>query len=283
VHGGHQAASPLRFVRDSVVFCFSALIAYVVFGWSGKWHSFQSCLWASRRKIPTKSPRFFLDNYVCFSSFDSYRVVCLIMQIWVRGWFPVLFGLSRIINRSKLDIRTRALTVMSEVMKTYGSHFLPQWWRDLFSIVFRIFDEKKFQEMHSAQEKADWMNTTCNHALRSIVDVVTEHFGVLQDVILADLFGLLQWCVHRDNEILARCGELDWEKIIGFFLFFFFFAQPQKFIFLFGLRTGTECLHILVMNNGAKFTDKSWELFCTTVKSLFASTAPQVCAPSLSF
>jgi brefeldin A-inhibited guanine nucleotide-exchange protein len=39
-------------------------------------------------------------------------------KIWVRGWFPVLFGLSRIINRCKLDVRTRALTVMMEIMKT---------------------------------------------------------------------------------------------------------------------------------------------------------------------
>ena len=48
------------------------------------------------------------------------------VQIWVKGWFPVLFGLSRIINRCKLDVRTRALTVMFEIMKTYGHHYLPQ-------------------------------------------------------------------------------------------------------------------------------------------------------------
>ena len=28
-------------------------------------------------------------------------------RIWVRGWFPVLFELSCIINRCKLDVRTR--------------------------------------------------------------------------------------------------------------------------------------------------------------------------------
>ena len=28
-------------------------------------------------------------------------------RIWVKGWFPVLFELSCIINRCKLDVRTR--------------------------------------------------------------------------------------------------------------------------------------------------------------------------------
>ena len=28
-------------------------------------------------------------------------------RIWVRGWFPVIFELSCIINRCKLDVRTR--------------------------------------------------------------------------------------------------------------------------------------------------------------------------------
>ncbi len=31
-------------------------------------------------------------------------------RVWVRGWFPVLFELSCIINRCKLDVRTRSAT-----------------------------------------------------------------------------------------------------------------------------------------------------------------------------
>ena len=64
-------------------------------------------------------------------------------RIWVRGWFPVLFELSCIVNRCNLDVRTRALTVMFEVIKTYGTSFSAHWWKDLFRIVFRIFDNMK--------------------------------------------------------------------------------------------------------------------------------------------
>jgi hypothetical protein len=36
------------------------------------------------------------------------------------GWFPVLFELSCIINTSKLDIRTRGLTILFDIVKNYG-------------------------------------------------------------------------------------------------------------------------------------------------------------------
>lgn len=40
----------------------------------------------------------------------------------------------------------RGLTVMFEIMKTYGGTFEAHWWRDLFRIVFRIFDNMKLPE-----------------------------------------------------------------------------------------------------------------------------------------
>eukprot|EP00049_Salpingoeca_infusionum_P023789 m.13862 g.13862 ORF g.13862 m.13862 type:complete len:1705 (+) comp6055_c0_seq1:251-5365(+) len=163
-------------------------------------------------------------------------------QIWVKGWFPVLFGLSRIINRCKMDVRTRALTVMFEIMKTYGDRFLPQWWTDLFRVVFRTFNDKKLQDMSSAQERNEWMSTTCTHTLRSIVDVVSQFFDTVQDCVVVDLLGLLRWCCTRDNEPLARAGA--------------------------------ECLHILVMNNGNAFTDSTWDHTVDTLAELFETTRP---------
>ena len=28
-------------------------------------------------------------------------------RVWVKGWFPILLGLSVVVNRCKLDVRTR--------------------------------------------------------------------------------------------------------------------------------------------------------------------------------
>ena len=35
---------------------------------------------------------------------------------------------------------------MFEIMKTYGDSFKPQWWKELFNIIFRIFDNMKLPE-----------------------------------------------------------------------------------------------------------------------------------------
>lgn len=161
-------------------------------------------------------------------------------RVWVRGWFPMLFSLSCVVNRCKLDVRTRGLTVLFEIVKTHGDAFKPNWWRDLFNILFRIFDNMKLPEQHT--EKAEWMTTTCNHALYAIVDVFTQYFDVLGPLLLRDLFTQLHWCVQQDNEQLAR--------------------------------SGTNCLENLVISNGLKFTQVTWDETCECMLNIFKSTQP---------
>lgn len=162
-------------------------------------------------------------------------------RVWVRGWFPMLFSLSCVVNRCKLDVRTRALTVLFEIVKTYGDSFKPHWWRDLFNILFRIFDNMKLPEHHT--EKAEWMTTTCNHALYAIIDVFTQYFDVLGPLLLRDLYSQLQWCVQQNNEQLAR--------------------------------SGTNCLENLVISNGTKFNSTdTWEATTCCILDIFKQTLP---------
>uniref|UniRef100_A0A672LHV8 ARF guanine nucleotide exchange factor 2 n=1 Tax=Sinocyclocheilus grahami TaxID=75366 RepID=A0A672LHV8_SINGR len=161
-------------------------------------------------------------------------------RVWVRGWFPILFELSCIINRCKLDVRTRGLTVMFEIMKSYGHTFEKHWWHDLFRIIFRIFDNMKLPEQQT--EKTEWMTTTCNHALYAICDVFTQFYEPLSEVLLADIFAQLQWCVKQDNEQLAR--------------------------------SGTNCLENLVILNGEKFSSEVWDVTCACMLDIFQTTSP---------
>ncbi|XP_040008644.1 brefeldin A-inhibited guanine nucleotide-exchange protein 2 [Xiphias gladius] len=163
-------------------------------------------------------------------------------RVWVRGWFPILFELSCIINRCKLDVRTRGLTVMFEIMKSYGHTFEKHWWHDLFRIVFRIFDNMKLPEQQT--EKTEWMTTTCNHALYAICDVFTQFYEPLSEILLVDIFTQLQWCVRQDNEQLAR--------------------------------SGTNCLENLVILNGEKFSPEVWNITCSCMLEIFQNTSPHV-------
>ncbi|EAA14874.4 AGAP008906-PA, partial [Anopheles gambiae str. PEST] len=161
-------------------------------------------------------------------------------RVWVRGWFPMLFSLSCVVNRCKLDVRTRGLTVLFEIVKTHGDAFRANWWRDLFNVLFRIFDNMKLPEHQP--EKAEWMTTTCNHALYAIIDVFTQYFDVLGPMLLADLYCQLHWCVQQNNEQLAR--------------------------------SGTNCLENLVISNGLKFSEDTWSKTCQCMLDIFNSTLP---------
>ncbi len=46
-------------------------------------------------------------------------------------------------------------------------------------------------------QKAEWMTTTCNHALYAISDVFTQYFESLSDVLLDDILSQLYWCVQQ--------------------------------------------------------------------------------------
>lgn len=161
-------------------------------------------------------------------------------RAWVRGWFPLLFELSCVVSRCKLDVRTRALTVLFDVVKTHGSSFKPHWWKDLFQVLFRIFDNMKLPEQHT--EKAEWMTTTCNHALYAIVDVFSQFYDILGPLLLGQLYSQLLWCVQQDNEQLAR--------------------------------SGTNCLENLVISNGVKFDKETWIKTTNCVLEIFQSTIP---------
>lgn len=91
-------------------------------------------------------------------------------------------------------------------------------------------------------QKAEWMTTTCNHALYAIVDVFSQFYDTLGPLLLEQLYSQLLWCVQQDNEQLAR--------------------------------SGTNCLENLVISNGIKFDEQTWEKTCSCVLDIFESTLP---------
>ena len=57
------------------------------------------------------------------------------------------------------------------------------------------------------------MTTTCNHALYAIIDVFTQYFDILAEILLDDMYGHLEWCVKQGKlEITQRvCAwHLPW-------------------------------------------------------------------------
>lgn len=55
--------------------------------------------------LPLVNLHFFFKAFKEYTSDDMN--VAPEDRVWVRGWFPALFELSCVINRCKLDVRTR--------------------------------------------------------------------------------------------------------------------------------------------------------------------------------
>ena len=151
-------------------------------------------------------------------------------RVWVCGWFPVILELTHVVRRCKLDVRTRALTVLFEVLKSYGTRFRKNWWPEVFSLVIRFFDKMMPEHLH---ERAEWMMTTCPHALFSIVDIMTVYYDEVGEMLMPDVYKKFNDCVKLNNEQLARAA--------------------------------VNCFETLITSNGSKFNSKMWD---STVKAL---------------
>ncbi len=46
---------------------------------------------------------------------------------------------------------------MFEIMKSYGHTFYKPWWKEIFKVVFRIFDSMKLPD-----QQVDWMEVCCS-------------------------------------------------------------------------------------------------------------------------
>lgn len=66
-------------------------------------------------------------------------------------------------------------------------------------------------------QKAEWMTTTCNHALYAIVDVFTQYYDVLGNLLLDDLFVQLHWCVQQGERLNSTCA-LRTLPLLGVFI-----------------------------------------------------------------
>lgn len=55
------------------------------------------------------------------------------------------------------------------------------------------------------------MTTTCNHALYAIIDVFSQYFGELADILLEDMYSHLVWCVRQGRVFVVRKTTLSSE------------------------------------------------------------------------
>lgn len=92
-----------------------------------------------------------------FSTLFEFVVSAVVVLTWFHSCLSVTLG------KSCSFFHFRGLTVMFEIMKTYGHTYEKHWWQDLFRIVFRIFDNMKLPEQQTEVIKVEEDNLHENY------------------------------------------------------------------------------------------------------------------------
>ncbi|KAI9357006.1 hypothetical protein DFJ73DRAFT_953328 [Zopfochytrium polystomum] len=161
--------------------------------------------------------------------------------------FPILYGLFDAIMSSDLEVRTRALTYLFDIIKGHGSFFSVDSWEIVArGVLFPIFDDLKLKQESSPkfankEEQSVWLSTTLIQALRQFVDLFGHY--------LPELF----FCVDGLLEVLAVCMTHENETLA---------------------RIGSTCLTQFVENNATRLSDDLWNKICNMFTHLFKMTTP---------
>ncbi|KAI3405059.2 SEC7 [Candida oxycetoniae] len=160
-------------------------------------------------------------------------------------WFPVLFGFHDIIMTGEdLEVRSKALNSLFELLSKYGKYFDREFWNlifhDLLFPIFSILSNHWELSLDGLNDKLSvWLSTTLIQALKSMISMFTHYFDALNHL-LVEYLKLITSCICQENDTIARIGR--------------------------------ECLCILLIDNSHKFETKHWGEIVDAFATLFDLT-----------
>ncbi|KAF8940021.1 hypothetical protein EDD21DRAFT_48765 [Dissophora ornata] len=158
-------------------------------------------------------------------------------------WFPIVYGLSRVVIDSELpNVRSRALVTLFEILNGSGEIFESQYWSKIYRVVLMpIFEDLKDPDY----KRRDLTTTIWIQALRLMINLYSRQYHQVfyaQTDFLKGLLELITLLVSKKSENLGQMG-----------------------IF---------CLSQLVTKNGPMFDEERWELVTSTLETIFEMTTP---------
>lgn len=158
-------------------------------------------------------------------------------------WFPIVYGLSRVVIDSELpNVRSKALVNLFEILNSSGEIFESQYWSKIYRVVLMpIFEDLKDPDY----KRRDLTSTIWIQALRLMINLYSRQYHQVfyaQTDFLKGLLELITLLVSKKSENLGQMGII--------------------------------CLSQLVTKNGTMFDEERWELVTATLESIFDMTTP---------
>ncbi|KAG0054278.1 Brefeldin A-inhibited guanine nucleotide-exchange protein 2 [Gryganskiella cystojenkinii] len=158
-------------------------------------------------------------------------------------WFPIVYGLSRVVIDSELpSVRSQALVSLFEILNGSGEIFESQYWSKIYRVVLMpIFEDLKDPDY----KRRDITSTIWIQALRLMINLYSRQYHQVfyaQTDFLKGLLELITLLVSKKSENLGQMGII--------------------------------CLSQLVTKNGTMFDEERWELVTATLETIFEMTTP---------
>ncbi|KAF9297282.1 Brefeldin A-inhibited guanine nucleotide-exchange protein 2 [Linnemannia elongata] len=158
-------------------------------------------------------------------------------------WFPIVYGLSRVVIDSDLHaVRSKALVSLFEILNGSGEIFESQYWSKIYRVVLMpIFEDLKDPDY----KRRDSTTTIWIQALRLMINLYSRQYHQVfyaQTDFLKGLLELITLLVSKKSEHLGQMGII--------------------------------CLSQLVTKNGSMFDEERWELITGTLETIFEMTTP---------
>lgn len=171
-----------------------------------------------------------------------------------RLWMPVFQSFHDVIMTGEdLEVRSRALNYLFDVLVQYGGSFEADSWDTICTeVLFPIFvilkSRSEMARFNNQDDVSVWLSTTMIQALRNMIALFTHYFSTL-DRMLDGFLDLLVTCINQENDTVSRIGSTCLQQLI------------------------TENVNNFNDQHWAKIVDTFGELFKTnTAVELFEST-----------
>jgi brefeldin A-inhibited guanine nucleotide-exchange protein len=134
-------------------------------------------------------------------------------------WYPGLSSLNDVImTADDLEVRSRALNYLFDVLVQFGNRFSPEFWDKIcVELLFPIFGvlskHWEINQFNSHDDMSVWLSTTLIQALRNMIALFTHYFDTLSRM-LDGYLGLLISCICQENDTIARIGRSCFQQLI---------------------------------------------------------------------
>lgn len=172
-------------------------------------------------------------------------------ELYMKLWLPLLLAFHDVImNGEDLEVRSRALNYLFDILVEQGSKFSSTFWnavcRQILFPTFVVLKSRSEMARFNTQDNMSvWLSTTMIQALRNMISLLTHYFHILSRM-LDGFLDLLVDCILQENETVSRIGsscflqlveknvnKLDtshWAKLVDRLVYLFEVTTPAELL-----------------------------------------------------